>query len=716
MVSTTAVLEKYKAALGCSPAQLAGWSVATGVILGALFMAGCGGKSATAGSSSSTTPTASNNQVSLTPQAPQVALLSQIQFSASGAGSTQGVSWSVNGSAGGSALVGVISNTGLYTAPVTLPSPNTVTVTAASSANPSQTASTTVTIVNPAPVISSMTPSGAPLGSANTNVTVSGTGFTYGSVIEVGGITLNTLYWNPTSLTTTIPAPQLMAAANLPVVVISPQPGGGTSAPVAFNVSSGVFATANPQVALYAYGTTQTASVSVEFGTDTSYGTHTWAVNSPQGGGPVQILVAGMRANTTYHMRADVSNADGSQAVDQDRTFITGAPPASLVPQFTVTNPNGLTPSSGALMWDLTEEANSDQFDIVATDTAGNVIWYYNFDSPLLIPEPIKLLSNGHILLNMSSGNPTPGFVREIDLAGNTISEFDTAQVNNWLNAAGYNITVNALHHDVLPLPNGHLIVLLNHYVAFTNLPGHPGTTEVLGDALVDLDQNHNVTWFWDSFDHLDVNRHILGLPDWTHSNAIVYSPDDGNLLLSMRDQSWVIKIDYENGQGSGDILWRLGYQGDFTLTNGQNPDWFYAQHYPSIVSPNSTGTFSLIVFDDGDNRVMDSAGDICGSPGQVACYSRVPIFQLDESALTATLEWQDILSPVYTFWGGSAQQLANTDVVFGISAPSDDPTGGRYMEVTNASNPQVVLQIEVSNHNAYRAVLMPSLYPGVQW
>jgi hypothetical protein len=57
-----------------------------------------------------------------------------------------------------------------------------------------------------------------------------------------------------------------------------------------------------------------------------------------------------------------------------------------------------------------------------------------------------------------------------------------------------------------------------------------------------------------------------------------------------------VIKIDYEDGQGSGDILWRLGYQGDFTLTNGQSSDWVFAQHYPTFVSPNSTGVFNLEV------------------------------------------------------------------------------------------------------------------------
>ena len=127
--------------------------------------------------------------------------------------------------------------------------------------------------------------------------------------------------------------------------------------------------------------------------------------------------------------------------------------------------------------------------------------------------------------------------------------------------------------------------------------------------------------------------------PDWTHSNSVVYSPDDGNLLLSMRHQFWVLKIDYENGQGSGDILWRLGPQGDFTLMKGgvadeDIDDWFYSQHYANIVSPNSTGVFNLMVFDNGDDRgIFDVPSDRCGTPGAPACYSTVPIFQVDEEA-----------------------------------------------------------------------------------
>jgi hypothetical protein len=423
-----------------------------------------------------------------------------------------------------------------------------------------------------------------------------------------------------------------------------------------------------------------------------------------------------MRANTTYHMRADVTYADGTQAVDQDHTFTTGGPLPSRIPQITATDPNGLSPSPGAILFHLTA-GTSNQLQAVASDNAGNVIWYYDYDTSLGVPQPIKLLPNGHMLVNLAVGEAqAPGVVREIDLAGNIIRQITAAQLNSRLSKAGYNLVVYEIHHDLLPLPNGHLILLVSQFENFSSLPGYPGTTAVLGDALVDLDQNYNPVWVWDTFDHLDVNRHPLSFPDWTHSNALVYSQDDGNLLLSMRNQSWVIKIDYENGQGSGDILWRLGYQGDFTLTNGQEPDWFYAQHYPDIVSPNSTGVFNLVVFDDGDNRVLDAAGDVCGAAGQPACYSRVPIYQVDEGNMTATLLWQDNLAPVYCFWGGSAQQLADNNVVFDITTPSDDPTGARYMEVTSDPTPQVVLQLEVSGQNAYRAVHMPSLYPGVQW
>ena len=96
---------------------------------------------------------------------------------------------------------------------------------------------------------------------------------------------------------------------------------------------------------------------------------------------------------------------------------------------------------------------------------------------------------------------------------------------------------------------------------------------------------NLQPVWAWNEFNHLDPNRHPYLFPDWTHTNAVLYSPDDGNILVSMRHQNWVVKVDYQDGKGSGAILWQLGEGGDFTLKNGIDPtDWQYAQHMPNLL------------------------------------------------------------------------------------------------------------------------------------
>ena len=72
------------------------------------------------------------------------------QFMATVSGtSSPSVTWTVNGIVGGNATIGTISSTGLYTAPATVPSPQTVTVTATNTSNPSFFASAAVVIAVP---------------------------------------------------------------------------------------------------------------------------------------------------------------------------------------------------------------------------------------------------------------------------------------------------------------------------------------------------------------------------------------------------------------------------------------------------------------------------------------------------------------------------------------------------------------------------------------
>jgi arylsulfate sulfotransferase len=591
------------------------------VALISALQVGCGGGS---GSSDNVPPAVSPSAIALS-------LGQSTQFQATLPGNPQSVTWSVNGTAGGDATVGMIGPTGKYTAPT-----------------------------------------------------------------------------NSQSVAVTITATSSGSSASAQVYVVAP---------------GAVEPTSNPQVALYTVTPPVAADVTVHFGPTTSYGKSTWTQGSPTGGGPVSTYVAGMLANTAYHMQATVTFPGNVAYADSDHVFTTGTPPTGTLPSLTATTPSGMTPQSGVELLDLINFAASSTIGLAATDLSGNIVWTYNPGSTVPAGSdagPIKLLPNGHFLINFdtanSAGLAASSVLQEVDLAGNIIWQMTSAQLNAALAAATCsecNVTILGTHHDFAILPNGHLVVLADTQRTINGVV-------VTGDVVIDLDQNHNPVWAWNEFNHLDINRQPYMYPDWTHTNAVLYSPSDGDLIISIRHQNWLIKIDYDNGVGSGDIVWHLGYQGDFTLLNADgsadnNPfDWFYAQHGPSFTTTNTSGKFSLILFDNGDDRgVSVVVGGTCNVAGQPACYSTVPLLQLDETAMTATVVFHPT-TPDYSFFGGNAEVLKNGDVEYDES--SSGGAGATVYEVTQASSPQTVWRMQVAGLYAYRAMRIPSLYPGVQW
>ncbi|MGB7132363.1 MAG: aryl-sulfate sulfotransferase [Candidatus Sulfotelmatobacter sp.] len=521
--------------------------------------------------------------------------------------------------------------------------------------------------------------------------------------------------------------PPLLAAASFIVCALMMACGAGSIPSLA---GGAVTHTQNPLVALYTIRTGCLGQMMVEFGPTTSYGRNTsWVpVTTPY---YASVEVAGMRASTTYHMRAQVQCAgNAATSTSPDITFTTGPLPSSrslVFPQLVVSRPNpslSSTENPGIEYIDVTVANTPAYF----TDRDGNVIWYYD-NGRGNFAYPFKLLPNGHMLLAITNASSISNLV-EIDLAGNTIREMTTVDLQHKMaNAGGFDFVPAGFHHDFALLPNGHVIVMVQCYKTFTNVTGYPGTMSVLGDALIDLDQNWNPVWSWNAFDHLDVNRHIDGMPDWTHTNALLYSPDDGNLILSFRAQSWILKIDYENGRGSGNILWYLGYQGDFALTNEGVPSddpslWFASQHFPILLSQNGP-QMTLAIFDNGLNRILNPDGEVCENPilGNAyppACYSRPVIYQVDESSMVANITWGDPL-PYYSLWGGAINRFANGNVEFELNDPAIPPSpnvASQVQEVTGTSPPQVVWQMNVTpiTANAYRAYRFPSLYNGVTW
>jgi hypothetical protein len=108
----------------------------------AVLLPGCGN---TNGNTSGSSTQPSTVLVSIQPTSMSLSLGQTLQFQASVNGNADtNVSWMVNGVAGGSADVGIISASGLYTTPAILPNPANVTVTAASQSDPQATASAAV--------------------------------------------------------------------------------------------------------------------------------------------------------------------------------------------------------------------------------------------------------------------------------------------------------------------------------------------------------------------------------------------------------------------------------------------------------------------------------------------------------------------------------------------------------------------------------------------
>jgi len=91
---------------------------------------------------------------------------------------------------------------------------------------------------NPVPSLTSISPTSAPVGSAEFTLTATGSKFISSSVVRWNGSNRTTTFVSATQLTATIPASDLATAAAAQVTIFNPSPGGGTSTARTFNVEN----------------------------------------------------------------------------------------------------------------------------------------------------------------------------------------------------------------------------------------------------------------------------------------------------------------------------------------------------------------------------------------------------------------------------------------------------------------------------------------------
>lgn len=195
----------------------------------------------------------------------------------------QTLTWSVNGVAGGNATLGTISTSGVYTAPATLPSPDTISVSAAESSKMSVTGSSAVTVWNPIPQINSVSPAQISVGAFT--LTISGTNFVSGATVTFGSTILTVSSVSATQIVATGTS-TAAEVGSVGVIVANPNPGGASS-----NTSSAqVVGNTTPQIS---------ATVAARFLEQTTFGPTPALISQVQASGLQNFLTSQLNSPVT---------------------------------------------------------------------------------------------------------------------------------------------------------------------------------------------------------------------------------------------------------------------------------------------------------------------------------------------------------------------------------------------------------------------------------
>ncbi len=387
-------------------------------------------------------------------------------------------------------------------------------------------------------------------------------------------------------------------------------------------------------------------------------------------GTPLHFYVAGMRENATYEMRHEVLTPPGAVLGQSPvTTFTAGRAEIAISPNVLTIPLDPLASLTEPVIWNsplFGNQALEISPYIHATDLDGNLIWYLKDDAWALRPsdngtywslktDPITAIADNLLVKS--------------DLLGHVVKQTSVQSLNHQLEQLGYTDRINDIHHDVRDLPNGDIAFISTVERLVTDVQGS-GEVSVLGDMILVTNQDFAIQWVWNGWDHLDPTRLATlgevctaganGCPpfylaetanDWMHSNALAYTPD-GNLILSVRHQDWILKINYADGAGDGRVLWRLGPEGDFTLAGGTADDWFSHPHDPNSISDNR-----IILFDNSNRRCASTTPP-------TDCQSRGQVWEIDDSAMTAERVFNKDLGG-FAFAVGSAQQLLNGNYWF---------------------------------------------------
>lgn len=379
----------------------------------------------------------------------------------------------------------------------------------------------------------------------------------------------------------------------------------------------------------------------------------------------VLIPILGLLPSTEFTAELTAYNSCGKTSGDA-LAFTTAALPADL-PSYRA---EGSDPSPGYVVF------AAGPYGIVV-DNTGRVVWYHRFEiGPGL---SFQAQPNGRYAARPPSTTAgVAGHWAEIDPLGNLTRTLACAR------------GLDARIHDLIAQPDGSFWLFCDE-LRTVDLSSTGGSSQIgaLGSDVQHIGADGTVLFDWSPFDHLvldwrdikasDVNAGVI---NWTHANALDLD-DEGNLLISYRNPSELIKIDTRTGA----VVWVMGGPANQFRSDYDAPPAFARQHGLRVSGPRQL-------------QVLNNLGDPAASHAERYDYDEAThTFRLTASFTSSTHAIAQI--------GGSTQALpdGHTLVSFGNGASVEEYDGAGNVVWKLSGNPGYI----------FRAQRIQSLYhPGM--
>jgi len=228
------------------------------------------------------------------------------------------------------------------------------------------------------------------------------------------------------------------------------------------------------------------------------------------------------------------------------------------------------------------------------------------------------------------------------------------------------------------------------------------------GQKLVEWDENHEIIWSWNPFDHFtmdDFDNHGFTWSsayqnfeyDWTHANSFFFDSSEGAIYISFRHLSRITKISYP----SGNVAWNMGLPEPYMATGADqicSELLFSFQHHIQrldnghlLFLDNGNISDQLFGYDDPLSRVLEV--DVMGDS-------------------ICEIIWGYTLPPnLFGTGSGSVQRLSNGNTLVYTAGNGLETAEATILEVTDEHS-VVWKYISQENESWYRAYRMPSLHP----